>query len=466
MNNADLGITIQKFICDYFNISIPIEAIEQFKSNYNKNYISNLSIDKAIISAFDELGVLPKECVTYTKSKNPGEKYNPNNFILTNNKTLSIRTSKTGDKIAPRVVGQAGIETFNYYFNQFTDKKIENKEEIKSIIYKNIHMMLPIFFDYLFISDFTIWFQYTSTNQLTYTIFDRNQFLDLNFERSNFTFTRNLENWRESTTLKYKNKSIAEIQIHKNRTFKFRFIMSSVIEFLKTISLNTETFGMTAEKTICDIFNLDFPSHLVSRTSRVIESQIKDTIIDSFLHLPKPIKHTGSEPGLRKAESKCPYDFLLEGNLTLSLKTNTGNMVCPPEVGQPSSSTCYLYFKHLCDSDEINELSFKKMVYKHIDKMLNIYATHLFDSDYLLWIYQKKEKYFYKIFKKDYATNFKWKRENITFTKENIKDWNESNTVKYNNLSIGEFQVHKNRNCYKFRFNLTNLIKIIEIDDK
>ena len=462
MNNADLGITIQKFICDYFSIPIPNEAREQFNSNYNEEYVNILNIKDIIVSAFDELGDIPIKCVTYTPSENVGEKYNPNNFILTNTKTLSIRTSKSGDKIAPRVVGQSGINTFNYHFNQFTNKGIKDKEEIKSVVYNHINRMLPIFFDYLFISDFTIWFQYSYDNKLTYTIFDKNQFLDLEFDRDNFTFTRNLENWTESTTLKYKGKSIAEIQIHKNRTFKFRFIMKSIIDLLKTISLNTETFGMTAEKTICDIFNLDFPSHLVNRTSRIIESQIRNTISDSFLSLPKPIKYTGSEQGIRKAKSKCPYDFLLEGNLTLSLKTNTGNMVCPPEVGQPSSSTCYLYFKHLCESDEINEFSFKEMVYKHIDEMLNIYTTHLFDSDYLLWIYQKKDNYFYNIFKKEYATNFKWKRENISFTKKNIEDWNESNTVKYKGISIGEFQIHNNRNCYKFRFNLTNLIKIIE----
>ena len=215
MNNADLGITIQKFICDYFSVPIPLEAKEQFTSNYNDEYINTLNIKEAVISAFDELGIIPRECVTYTNSKNAGEKYNPNNFILMNNKTLSIRTSKSGDKIAPRVVGPAGIETFNYHFNQFTDRNIESKDEIKSIVYNNIHTMLPIFFDYLFISDFTIWFQYTSSDQLTYTIFDRNQFLDLEFDRSNFTFTKDLTNWVESTTLKYKNKSIAEIQIHK-----------------------------------------------------------------------------------------------------------------------------------------------------------------------------------------------------------------------------------------------------------
>lgn len=102
------------------------------------------------------------------------------------------------------------------------------------------------------------------------------------------------------------------------------------------------------------------------------------------------------------------------------------------------------------------------MVYKNIDKMLHIYATHLFDSDYLLWIYQKKDKFYYNIFNKDYASNFVWNKEKITFTKKSIEDWNESNTVKYDGLSIGEFQVHRNRNCYKFRFNLVNLIKVIE----
>lgn len=106
--------------------------------------------------------------------------------------------------------------------------------------------------------------------------------------------------------------------------------MKTVIEFLKTITLNNETFGMTAEKTICTLYNLDFPEHLLHRTSKIIESQIKPTIIEAFQRLPIPIKHTGSETGFRKAESKCPYDFILNGNFTLSLKTNTGNMVCPP----------------------------------------------------------------------------------------------------------------------------------------
>ena len=36
------------------------------------------------------------------------------------------------------------------------------------------------------------------------------------------------------------------------------------------------------------------------------------------------------------------------------------------------------------------------------------------------------------------------------------------NTVKYDGISIGEFQVHKNRECFKFRFNLDNFVKVVE----
>ena len=98
--------------------------------------------------------------------------------------------------------------------------------------------------------------------------------------------------------------------------------------------------------------------------------------------------------------------------------------------------------------------------------MIPIYVEHLFDSNYLLWIYKRNDKYQFKIIEKDYAKSFAWKKENISFSKEKIDDWNESNTLKYNGVSIGEFQVHKNRDCFKFRFNLENFLKVVERDEK
>ena len=53
--------------------------------------------------------------------------------------------------------------------------------------------------------------------------------------------------------------------------------------------------------------------------------------------------------------------------------------------------------------------------------------------------------------------------KNFTFTK-NINSWNESCTVKYNEISLGEFQLHANRSPNKkFRFNMQNLCKILKI---
>jgi hypothetical protein len=34
--------------------------------------------------------------------------------------------------------------------------------------------------------------------------------------------------------------------------------------------------------------------------------------------------------------------------------------------------------------------------------------------------------------------------------------------LKYDGTTIGEFQVHKNRDCLKFRFSFENLLSIIE----
>ena len=101
------------------------------------------------------------------------------------------------------------------------------------------------------------------------------------------------------------------------------------------------------------------------------------------------------------------------------------------------------------------------MVYEHIHELIPIYISHLFDSDWLLWVYEVKDGYEHLEISKDRIIKYDWKKENFTFTRPSIDKWNESNTVKYNGKSIGEFQVHNNRNCFKFRFNLKNLLEMI-----
>ena len=66
MNNASLGLSIQKYICDYFNIEIPVEAQEQFNSSYTTEYDFTDEVKKAFL----ELQLKPIKCLTYTRSPN------------------------------------------------------------------------------------------------------------------------------------------------------------------------------------------------------------------------------------------------------------------------------------------------------------------------------------------------------------------------------------------------------------
>ncbi len=459
-NNAELGFTIQKLICEKYNIIPNQAACAQFEASYNPSYKS--ASESVIDRIFGELRLAPVECLTLSPSHSAKETLSPHNFVLSNGETLSIRTNIKGDKVAPRVVGQAGINTFNDHFSEIAGFEIQDKNEIKGIVFEKIHLMMPVFIDYIFLSDYTVWVQVINENQFDYTIFDKRSLVDISLERENFTFTRDLANWSESTTLKYKGKSLAEIQIHKNRTFKFRFIMSTLTELLVEQRETTETLGITAEKVICDIFKLPIPSEYRNRYSVPLANTIRPVLQDAFKYLPRAIKSTGAEQGERGRNSKCSYDFLLEGQKTLSLKTNTGKMVCPPEVGQPGADTCYLYFKDFIEGTEVTEESFKTMVLSHIADIMPIYVSHLFDSDFLLWLFKNGDHYEFKVYNSDFAKNAVWNSQLFDFTKTSLEEWNESNTVKYSGVSIGEFQVHRNRSCFKFRFNLANLDSLLK----
>lgn len=459
-NNADYGLSLQRLICEEYGIEVNEWAAAQFEANYNKQYEKELR--PAISIIFEKLNANPKRLLTYTKELTKGKQTtSPHNFLLDNGKTVSIRTTKTSDKVAPRTIGQAGFSVLNEYFADIYGSEIKDQEDVRKLVYENIHKILPVFIDNLFQSDYTVLISRKELDNLQ--IIKSDELSSYSFERSDFEFTRGLDTWKESTTLKYHGKSIAEIQTHKERSFKFRFIISSIPEWFRIVKETNETLGMSAEATICELFELKQPDSFKNRVLRSYVDKLMPVVKDAFKHLPPAIEHSGSAPGERGDQSKCSYDFVLEGNRTLSLKTNKGKMVCPPEVGQPGSKTCLLYFSKFFGKDiaEVTRESFKKMVYENIEKIMPIYVEHLFDSDWLLWLYETKKGFEYKAINKSDIKQFDWKYEKFSFTKETIEEWNESNTVKYNGISIGEFQVHNNRNCFKFRFNLKNLLEII-----
>lgn len=461
MNNADYGLTLQKRICDTYNLEINEWAEAQFIANYNTEFVAE--IDEVIPTIFEKTSSLPERLLTYTQLLTNGKQTtSPHNFMLENGKTLSIRTTKTSDKVAPRTVGQAGFQVLNDYFAEVYGDEITCQADVRKLIFEHIHEILPIFIDNLFQSDYTIFINRKELDKIQ--LIKAEELANYSFSRDEFSFTRGLDTWTESTTLKFHNKSIAEIQTHKERTFKFRFIVSSIPYWFNIVKETTETLGMSAEAAICDYFELEKPESFNNRVLKAYVDQLMPVIDKAFKEIPPAIKHSGSTAGERGEQSKCSYDFVLYGDEKLSLKTNKGKMVCPPEVGQPGSKTCLLYFGEFFapGTEEVTSDTFKEMVFDNIEKIMPIYVKHLFDSEWLLWIYETKVGFEYKAINQLDIKEFKWEREKFSFTKSNIEEWNESNTVKYDGLSIGEFQVHKNRNCYKFRFNLMNLLDLLQ----
>ena len=192
--------------------------------------------------------------------------------------------------------------------------------------------------------------------------------------------------------------------------------------------------------------------------------------------IPFPIKHV--------AEGQNPVDFILNDGSTLSVKSNQRPLgkVAPQIIGQPTAETYFDYLYHNFSFDIYKELDnaylddtyenrsyiFKCFSIENIEIMLSEYWRHLFECNYYLHFYNILKpgrivnlddiKYLSLI---DVPTNPKWDKSNISFT-QSIESWNESNTVKYYGISIGEFQVHKNRNCFKFRFNMSGVKKLLD----
>tara|TARA_Y100000590_G_C15732625_1_gene1017559 strand:- start:2959 stop:3306 length:348 start_codon:yes stop_codon:yes gene_type:complete len=99
---------------------------------------------------------------------------------------------------------------------------------------------------------------------------------------------------------------------------------------------------------------------------------------------------------------------------------------------------------------------------KVICDLNQIDSSHLSHrSDYMLLIYIDSPDDGFFIYEKESIPNLEWEIGNFQFTR-GLEDWNESTTIKYNGISIAEFQLHNHRNCYKFRFHILNLFNVIE----
>lgn len=227
----------------------------------------------------------------------------------------------------------------------------------------------------------------------------------------------------------------------------------------------TEQIGISAEVAIADLSQVEVNLAYRLRGRPELIEHIKMALEKLITEIPKPTTHI--------AEDKNPVDFILNGSKTLSVKTNMrqAGKIAPQNIGQPTSSTFWSNLPELIPNGvDISSISyeesvklFKNVAQSNISILLKKYWENLFDCDYLIYVcnvLDKSDKLSsiptVALYEKSHSPI--WDSKKIKFTKT-LETWNESCTVKYDGYSIGEFQIHNNRDCFKFRFNLGGLIK-------
>ena len=229
-----------------------------------------------------------------------------------------------------------------------------------------------------------------------------------------------------------------------------------------------ETAGMSCEKAIC-LSNND-ENHSKICIDRCDEELVKK-LVEPFTQFQKDnlissLTYTGY--------SDNKTDFVDVNGKTYSVKSNIrkNGKVCPQVIGQPTKRTfienVYNPINNIVDLQDvsISDTDIKQNFFKHTDQYLNVYLQNLFCCDYIIHIFITEKETenasdFQFKFKLINKMKFTFEKEKITFS-NTCEKWNEGITVKYNNVSIGEFQLHRNRDSIKFRFIIDNLLTFLQ----
>nr|YP_009306357.1 hypothetical protein [Caulerpa cliftonii]AOP19261.1 hypothetical protein [Caulerpa cliftonii] len=144
---------------------------------------------------------------------------------------------------------------------------------------------------------------------------------------------------------------------------------------------------------------------------------------------------------------------------TLSVKSNKiQSKVCPAKIGQLSKKRFFEEF-YLPQNTDIKDL--KLYIFENIFQLIFKYYQNLFACDYRLWVYKQKNRLRPSFIDRKSAYPYPfYKKEDFSLTR-NVENWKESTTIKYKNVSIGEFQIHNKRDCIKFRFNFQNILNFL-----
>jgi hypothetical protein len=235
----------------------------------------------------------------------------------------------------------------------------------------------------------------------------------------------------------------AETKIEKDTEKNPNEIINVVNNEKKT--LQTEDLGKIFEMAICLLYGIQFDGKY--KYSIEDAEKICTRILPLLNAFPYKIKHT--------AKNGNQYDFCGQDDETIKLSAKTtkkDGKVCPQVIGQPSRKKFCDFFK-IDIGITLEEI--KLYIETNIKNMLSVYFELTFDCPIIY--YNKKSdllqliKLQEKIDWNDYLVEFSHIKKN--------KQWAESSTISINNVTIGEFQLHKHRDCIKFRWSFEKLLK-------
>lgn len=198
LRTEDLGKQFEMAVCLAYNIP------------YIGKYKYGLDKPTELVPRVKKIKQYFPDC-THTAQK--GSQYD---FTSSDMKHLSVKSTKKVGMIAPQVIGQASIPKFCEMF----DIKFVNNITLKEWIQTNIKIVLRKCEQYTF--DCPILYYNDKTKTMKY-ITKKN---DIDWDKFDFTFSRDHTTWKNSTLIKT-NVSIAEMQFHtktrKNIVFRWKF---------------------------------------------------------------------------------------------------------------------------------------------------------------------------------------------------------------------------------------------------
>lgn len=210
----------------------------------------------------------------------------------------------------------------------------------------------------------------------------------------------------------------------------------------------TEDLGKIFEMAICLLYEIEYNGKYKYELEEAIV--LKDKLHKLKDEFPFKIKHV--------AKNGNKYDFTCidDDKICLNAKTTKKNAkVCPQVIGQPSRKKFCEFFgiDSFFDMEQI-----KNYIETNVNSLLEMYVLHTFDCPI---VYYNKYKNVILFIKQKKAID--WKNHIISFSHvAKNKKWNESSSISIDGIGIGEFQIHKHRDCIKFRWSFEKLLKLFD----